>query len=187
VEWDLGIFYYVLAMFILTGVINSVNLTDGLDGLASSVTLLVGVFFAAVGFWNGMAEPDGGMVLLGAIMMGACGGFLVYNFYPARVFMGDTGSLSLGALLGTIAILAKQDLLLAIIGFVFVAEALSVMIQVFWYKRTKTRVFLMAPIHHHFEQKGWKETTVVIRFWVIGWLVAGLGMLAVVSPTAWGN
>ncbi|MBR5482668.1 MAG: phospho-N-acetylmuramoyl-pentapeptide-transferase [Alphaproteobacteria bacterium] len=184
-------FYIPFAMVVIAGASNAVNLSDGLDGLAAGLLIppfmVLGFIALLIGFEYYDFMPFPSLSIICSAVIGACLGFLWFNCSPAQIFMGDTGSLSLGALLGTIAILAKQDLLLAIIGFVFVAEALSVMIQVFWYKRTKTRVFLMAPIHHHFEQKGWKETTVVIRFWVIGWLVAGLGMLAVVSPTAWGN
>ncbi len=162
VTWDLGIFYYLLAMLILTGVINSVNLTDGLDGLASSVTLLVGAFFTACGFWNGLAEPDGGIVLLGALLIGACGGFLVYNFYPARVFMGDTGSLFLGGLVVGGAFMLDNPLLVVIFGIWYIVETFSVIIQVGYFKLTHgKRFFKMAPIHHHFEKCGWSEVKIV--------------------------
>ncbi len=162
VSVELGFFYYLLAMFILTGVINSVNLTDGLDGLASSVTLLVGAFFTACGFWNGMAEPDGGMVLLGALVMGSCGGFLVYNFYPARVFMGDTGSLFLGGLVVGGAFMMDNPLLLVVFGIWYLVETASVIIQVGYFKLTHgKRFFKMAPIHHHFEKCGWSEVKIV--------------------------
>ncbi len=162
IEVELGIFYYLLAMLLLTGVINSVNLTDGLDGLASSVTLLVGAFFAACGFWNGLAEPDGGTVLLGAILMGGCGGFLVYNFYPARVFMGDTGSLFLGGLVVGGAFMLKNPLLVVVFGIWYMVETLSVILQVGCFKLTHgKRLFKMAPIHHHFEKCGWSEVKVV--------------------------
>jgi len=162
VEWDFGIFYYLLAMLLLTGVINSVNLTDGLDGLASSVTLIVGAFFAAAGFWNGMAEPDGALVLLGGILMGACGGFLVYNFYPARVFMGDTGSLFLGAMVVGGAFMMDNPLLVVIFGIWYIVETASVILQVGYFKLTHgKRLFKMAPIHHHFEKCGWSEVKVV--------------------------
>ncbi|MBR5444906.1 MAG: phospho-N-acetylmuramoyl-pentapeptide-transferase [Clostridia bacterium] len=178
VEWDLGIFYYVLAMFILTGVINSVNLTDGLDGLASSVTLLVGVFFAAVGFWNGMAEPDGGMVLLGAIMMGACGGFLVYNFYPARVFMGDTGSLFLGGLVVGGAFMMENPLLLVVFGIWYIVETVSVILQVGYFKLTHgKRLFKMAPIHHHFEKCGFSEIKIVCMASIITLIACVISLL----------
>lgn len=162
VELELGIFYYVLAMLLLTGIINSVNLTDGIDGLASGVTLIVGVFFAAAGFLNGQAEPDGGLTLLGGIMMGACGGFLVYNFYPARVFMGDTGSLFLGGLVVGGSFMMQNPLLVVVFGIVYILETVSVMLQVMYFKLTHgKRLFLMAPIHHHFEKKGWSEIKIV--------------------------
>ena len=161
-ELELGILYYVFAMVLLTGIINSVNLTDGIDGLASGVTLIVGVFFAAVGFLNGQAEPDSGLTLLGGIMMGACGGFLVYNFYPARVFMGDTGSLFLGGLVVGGSFMMKNPLLVVVFGIVYIIETASVMLQVGYFKLTHgKRLFLMAPIHHHFEKKGWSEIKIV--------------------------
>ncbi|MBQ7921850.1 MAG: phospho-N-acetylmuramoyl-pentapeptide-transferase [Clostridia bacterium] len=162
VEIELGIFYYVFAMLLLTGIINSVNLTDGIDGLASGVTLIVGVFFAAAGFLNGQAEPDSGLLLLGSIIMGACGGFLVYNFYPARVFMGDTGSLFLGGLVVGGSFMMKNPLLVVVFGIVYIIETASVMLQVLYFKLTHgKRLFLMAPIHHHFEKKGWSEVKIV--------------------------
>lgn len=161
-EIELGIFYYIFAMLLLTGMINSVNLTDGIDGLASGVTLIVGVFFAAAGFLNGQAEPDSGLLLLGGIIMGACGGFLVYNFYPARVFMGDTGSLFLGGLVVGGSFMMKNPLLVVVFGIVYIIETASVMLQVLYFKLTHgKRLFLMAPIHHHFEKKGWSEIKIV--------------------------
>jgi len=181
-EWDLGIFYYVLAMLILTGVINSVNLTDGLDGLASSVTLLVGVFFAACGFLNGMAEPDGGMVLLGAILIGACGGFLVYNFYPARVFMGDTGSLFLGGLVVGGAFMLDNPLLVVIFGIWYIVETVSVILQVGYFKLTHgKRLFKMAPIHHHFEKCGMSEVQIVCMASVITLIACVLSLISTIN------
>jgi len=162
VEVELGIAYYIFAMILLTGIINSVNLTDGIDGLASGVTLIVGVFFAAAGFMNGQAEPNSGLLLLGGILMGACGGFLVYNFYPARVFMGDTGSLFLGGLVVGGSFMMKNPLLVIVFGIVYIIETASVMLQVVYFKLTHgKRLFLMAPIHHHFEKKGWTEIKIV--------------------------
>ena len=181
-EWDLGIFYYVLAMLILTGVINSVNLTDGLDGLASSVTLLVGVFFTACGFMNGMAEPDGGMILLGAILMGACGGFLVYNFYPARVFMGDTGSLFLGGLVVGGAFMMDNPLLVVVFGIWYIVETLSVMLQVGYFKLTHgKRLFKMAPIHHHFEKCGWSEVKIVCMASIITLIACVISLISTIN------
>ncbi len=162
-EIDFGFAYYVIALLLLTGVINSVNLTDGLDGLCSSVTLVVGVFFTLCGFLNGMAEPDGGLLLLGAVMIGGCAGFLVYNFYPARVFMGDTGSLFLGGLVVGGAFMMDNILLVLLFGIVYIIETASVMLQVAYFKLTKgKRLFKMAPIHHHFEKCGWSEIRIGI-------------------------
>ena len=159
---DFGIFYYVLAMLLLTGIVNSVNLTDGIDGLASSITLVVGAFFSCAAFSNGMAEPDGGLALLGALLMGGCGGFLVYNFHPARVFMGDTGSLFLGAMVVGGAFMMKNPLLVIIYGIWYILETVSVILQVGYFKLTHgKRLFKMAPIHHHFEKCGWSENRIV--------------------------
>lgn len=160
---DLGIFYYVIAMLLLTGVINSVNLTDGIDGLCSSVTLVVGVMFAVAAYTNGMAEPDSPLLLLGGLMIGACAGFLVYNFYPARVFMGDTGSLFLGGLVVGGAFMMKNPLIVVVFGIVYIIETASVILQVGYFKLTHgKRLFKMSPIHHHFEQCGWSEVKIVV-------------------------
>lgn len=157
-EVDFGAAYYVVALLLLTGVINSVNLTDGLDGLCSGVTLIVGIFFTAAGFLTGLAEPDGGLLLLGAVMTGSCAGFLVYNFYPARVFMGDTGSLFLGGLVVGGAFMLDNILLVLLFGVVYIVETASVILQVTYFKLTHgKRLFKMAPIHHHFEKCGWSE------------------------------
>lgn len=179
-------FYIPFAMIVIAGTSNAVNLSDGLDGLAAGLSVISFIAFAILAYVAGtpvsvflghtfIPGAQEVAVICGATI-GACLGFLMFNCSPAQIFMGDTGSLALGALLGTVAVMIKQEILLAIIGVIFVIEALSVMIQVFWYKRTKTRVFLMAPIHHHFEQKGWKEQTVVIRFWVIAFLASLLGL-----------
>jgi len=183
---NLSLLYIPFAMVVIAGASNAVNLSDGLDGLAAGLSFIAFTAFAIIGgvtgsqnagYFNSPFIPGSSEAAIVCVATaGACLGFLWFNCSPARVFMGDTGSLALGALLGTIAVILKHELLLAIIGIVFVAEALSVMIQVFWYKRTKTRVFLMAPIHHHFEQLGWKETAVVIRFWIIALLAAVLGL-----------
>lgn len=157
-EVDFGFAYYVVALLLLTGVINSVNLTDGLDGLCSSVTFVVGIFFTLAGFLNGLAEPDGGLLLLGAVMSGSCAGFLVYNFYPARVFMGDTGSLFFGGLVVGGAFMVDNILLVLLFGIVYIIETASVILQVTYFKLTHgKRLFKMAPIHHHFEKCGWSE------------------------------
>lgn len=181
IDVELGIFYYVLAMLLLTGVINSVNLTDGLDGLASSITLLVGAFFTACGFLTGMAEPDNGLVLLGALLMGGCGGFLVYNFYPARVFMGDTGSLFLGGMVVGGAFMLDDPLLVVIFGIWYIVETVSVILQVGYFKLTHgKRLFKMAPLHHHFEKCGWSEVKIVCMASVIT-------LIACVVSLVWGR
>ena len=162
-EIDFGFFYYVIALLLLTGVDNAVNLTDGLDGLCSSVTLVVGLFFTAAGYMNGLAEPDGDVILLGAVLIGACAGFLVYNFYPARVFMGDTGSLFLGGLVVGGSFMIDNPLLVVIFGIVYIIETASVILQVGYFKLTHgKRLFKMAPIHHHFEKCGWSEIKIGI-------------------------
>ncbi len=162
-EVDFGFAYYAVALLLLTGVINSVNLTDGIDGLCSEVTLVVGVFFTLAAFLNGMAEPHGGLLLLGAVMVGGCAGFLVYNFYPARVFMGDTGSLFLGGLVVGGAFMMDNILLVLLFGLVYILETASVMLQVTYFKLTHgKRLFKMAPIHHHFEKCGWSEIKIGI-------------------------
>lgn len=160
---DLGVLYYVVAMLLLTGIMNSVNLTDGIDGLCSSVTLVVGLFFTAAGYLNSLAEPDGTLILLGALLVGSCAGFLVYNFYPARVFMGDTGSLYLGGLVVGGAFMMNNPLLVIVFGIVYIIETASVMLQVAYFKLTHgKRLFKMAPIHHHFEKCGWSEIKIVV-------------------------
>ena len=158
VELDLGIFYYILSILLITGIINSVNLTDGIDGLASTVTLAVAAFFSVAAF-SLSALPE---AIIAAITLGCCLGFLVYNFYPARVFMGDTGSLFLGGLVIGMAYMISNPLIIVIVGIIYILEALSVMIQVTYYKLTHgKRFFKMAPIHHHFEKCGWSELKIV--------------------------
>lgn len=175
---DFGVFYYVIVMLLLTGIVNSVNLTDGIDGLASSITLIVGAFFACAGFLNGLAEPDGGLVLLGAILMGGCGGFLVYNFHPARVFMGDTGSLFLGALVVGGAFMMKNPLLVIVYGIWYIMETASVILQVGFFKLTHgKRLFKMAPIHHHFEKCGWSENRIVFTATAVTAIVAVIALI----------
>ena len=187
---NLWLFYVPFAMVVIAGASNAVNLSDGLDGLAGGLLVAAFAFFALAAYVCGTdvaqyfyvrALPGMGEVaVVCAAVAGGCVGFLWFNAPPAKVFMGDTGSLALGALLGTVAVMLKQEVMLAIVGGIFVLEALSVMIQVFWFKRTGRRVFKMAPIHHHFEQCGWPETTVVLRFWIVALmlLLAGLPALA---------
>ncbi len=184
----LGILYIPFVAFYLTGFSNAVNLTDGLDGLASGCIVIASMAFAATAYIVGRVDwstylgiqyvqPSGEVTVFVLALAGATLAFLWYNAHPAQVFMGDTGSLALGGALATIAILIKQELLLIIIGAIFVAEALSVMIQVTSYKyRNGKRVFLMAPLHHHFEMLGWKETQIVVRFWILAFLFAVLGL-----------
>ncbi|MEE8722876.1 MAG: phospho-N-acetylmuramoyl-pentapeptide-transferase [Eggerthellaceae bacterium] len=165
--------YLVIISILLVGMCNAVNLTDGLDGLAAGTVMVVMVVMAAIAYRSDMLEPG---ILAGAIA-GACIGFLWFNAYPANIFMGDTGSLALGMALGCLAVVTKTEFVVIIIGGLFVCEALSVMIQVAHYKRTGRRVFLMAPLHHHFEKKGWSETKVVVRFWIISGMFAGAGFV----------
>ena len=160
-EVELDIFYYVLALLLLTGVNNAVNLTDGIDGLCSSVTLVVGVFFALAAF---VLDRGGeSLTVSSGVVIGAAAGFLVYNFYPARVFMGDTGSLFLGGLVVGGAFMMENPLLVIVFGFWYILETASVMLQVGYFKLTHgKRIFKMAPIHHHFEQCGWSEIKIVV-------------------------
>lgn len=175
-------------IFVVTGSSNAVNLTDGLDGLAAGCLIMVASCLALIAFISNnidiagylnilYIEGSGEIAIYLAAFAGACLGFLWYNSHPAQVFMGDTGSLALGGIIGVSAVLLKREFLLGIVGGIFVVEALSVIIQVGSYKlRDKKRVFLCAPIHHHFEYKGWPETKVVIRFWIIGLLLAIIGV-----------
>ena len=184
---DLGVFYIAFGAFVIVAFGNAVNLTDGLDGLATMPVIIACVAFMIIAYLVGNAKyatylgiphvPGAGdlTVLCGSIV-GAGLAFLWFNAPPAAVFMGDTGSLALGGVLGTIAVVAHHEFVLAVIGGLFVVEALSVIIQVFWFKRTGRRVFKMAPIHHHFEQLGWAESTVVIRFWIVALVLALAGL-----------
>ncbi len=181
----------LFSLFVITGSSNAVNLTDGLDGLAAGTTVQVCVVLAIFGFLSNHGEiaqylnlyyieGSGEIAIFLSAMFGACLGFLWYNGHPAEVFMGDTGSLSLGALLGISAILLRREFLLALIGGIFVVEALSVIIQVLSFRlRNKKRVFLCAPLHHHFEYMGMKETKVVLRFWIVGFILAIIGLASI--------
>jgi phospho-N-acetylmuramoyl-pentapeptide-transferase len=184
---DLGWLYLPFGIFVIVGASNAVNLTDGLDGLAIVPAMIAAGCFAMIAYLAGNAifanylqihhVPGAGelAVFCGA-MVGASLGFLWFNAPPAMVFMGDTGSLSIGAALGAISVVTKHELVLAIIGGLFVLEAASVIVQVASFKMTGRRVFRMAPLHHHFEQKGWAEPTIVIRFWIIAWILAIAGL-----------
>ncbi|SHN15010.1 phospho-N-acetylmuramoyl-pentapeptide-transferase [Gracilibacillus kekensis] len=173
ISFDLGWFYPIFIIVMLVGASNAVNLTDGLDGLlAGTAAVAFGAF--AILAWYG--TPDLNVTLFSLSVVGALLGFLVFNAHPAKVFMGDTGSLALGGAIGAIAILLKLEILLVIIGGVFVIETLSVMIQVISFKTRGKRIFLMSPLHHHYELKGWSEWRVVTTFWTVGVLFAVLGI-----------
>ncbi len=185
--FELGPFYYVFAAVVIVGAGNAVNLTDGLDGLAIMPVIIAAGTFAVIAYLVGRADYSaylgiphvrgaGELAILCAAIMGAGLAFLWFNAPPAAVFMGDTGSLAMGGALGAIAVASQHEIVLAIVGGLFVVEALSVIIQVFWFKRTGRRVFRMAPIHHHFEQLGWSESKVVIRFWIVAIVLALMGL-----------
>lgn len=177
---QLGFAYYILAFLIIVGATNAVNLTDGLDGLASGTSAVAAIAFSVIGLMIYSTESSvaaESVAFFGAIVTAVCLGFLVFNINPAKVFMGDTGSLALGGAFAGMAILTKTELLLVVIGGIFVMEALSVIIQVISFKTRGVRVFKMSPIHHHFELSGWSEQTVVNRFWFGGAVLAILGVI----------
>ena len=185
---NLGIWTYLFYLLIIVGSSNAVNLTDGLDGLASGCTVMAGICFGVFTYLAGNTKAasyleipyyasSGELAVVSLALAGAALGFLWWNCHPAKVFMGDTGSLAIGGLLGVLAICCKQELMLAIVGGVFVAEALSVILQVASFKMTGKRIFKMSPLHHHFELSGWKENTVTVRFWIMA-IVLGLFGLA---------
>jgi phospho-N-acetylmuramoyl-pentapeptide-transferase len=174
--WDTDIYlgpavYLILTFVVLAGASNGVNLTDGLDGLAAGVCAIVFLAYTAITITTGQE----GLALLSACLVGATVGFLWFNAFPATIFMGDTGSLGLGGAIGALAIMTQTELLLIVIGGVFVIEALSVAVQVLTFKAFRRRVFLMAPIHHHFEMLAWSETKIMLRFWIIAAVFAGIG------------
>nr|WP_247718231.1 phospho-N-acetylmuramoyl-pentapeptide-transferase [Qipengyuania proteolytica] len=184
---ELGWFYYLFAAVVIVGAGNAVNLTDGLDGLATMPVIIAAGTFAIIAYLVGRVDYSeylgiphvagaGELAIFCAAIMGAGLAFLWFNAPPAAVFMGDTGSLALGGALGAIAVATHHEIVLGIVGGLFVFEALSVIIQVFWFKRTGKRVFRMAPIHHHFEQLGWSESKVVIRFWIVAIILAMMGL-----------
>lgn len=172
-ELDLGYWFYPFLFFVVIGTVNGTNFTDGLDGLLSSVTVLTATFFTvvAIGTASGL-DP----IICAAV--GALLGFLVFNVYPARVFMGDTGSLALGGLIASVAVMQRMPVYIVIVGFIYFAEVLSVIIQVTYFKKTGKRVFKMAPIHHHFELCGWPETKVVAIFSIVTALLCLVGLIA---------
>ncbi len=182
-----GYAFPVVGMLVMLGASNAVNLTDGLDGLAIVPTIIACAVFALIAYLVGnrvfadylqlnSVYGVGELMVFLSALIGAGLGFLWFNAPPAAVFMGDTGSLALGGALGAVAVATKHEIVLAIVGGLFVVETVSVIIQVFWYKRTGRRVFLMAPLHHHFEKKGWAEPTIVIRFWIVSMILALVGL-----------
>ncbi|MBC6980571.1 MULTISPECIES: phospho-N-acetylmuramoyl-pentapeptide-transferase [unclassified Caulobacter] len=184
---NLGWFYIAFGAIVIAGFSNAVNLTDGLDGLAIVPVMMAAAAFGIISYLVGnfvfanylqvhFVPGSGELAVICASLIGAGMGFLWYNAPPAKIFMGDTGSLALGGALGAMAVATKHELVLVLVGGLFVAEALSVMIQVGYFKLTKKRVFLMAPIHHHFEKLGWPESTVVIRFWIVSAMMALIGL-----------
>jgi phospho-N-acetylmuramoyl-pentapeptide-transferase len=186
-EVELGLLWLPVALFVLVGASNAVNLTDGLDGLAIGPTITTAGTFAILAYLAGHAElaeylniphveGAGELSIFALALVGAGLGFLWFNCYPAQLFMGDVGSLAIGGALGSLALITKHEILLALVGGVFVMETLSVMLQVFWFKRTGRRILLMSPIHHHFEKLGWSEPKIIVRFWIISVLLALVGL-----------
>ena len=184
---NLGWFFIPFSVFVIVGSSNAVNLTDGLDGLATVPVILVAACFAFISYVTGnivfsdylhipYIEGAGEVTIFCGAIIGSCLGFLWFNAPPAKIFMGDTGSLALGGSLGSIGIITKHEIVLAITGGLFVFEAISVIVQVLSFKITGKRIFKMAPVHHHFEKKGWPESTVVIRFWIISIILAMIGL-----------
>lgn len=163
--------YLALIFIMVTGFSNAVNLTDGLDGLAAGTVMIVMLAYAAISFRQNTLSTG----ILAAAVAGACVGFLWYNSHPADIFMGDTGSLGLGAIVAVLAVTTKTELISVIIGGIYIVEVLSVILQIASFKLTGKRIFRMAPLHHHFEMKGWSETKVMVRFWIVTGILAGLG------------
>ncbi len=168
---ELGPFYPVLIYLVLAGTTSAVNLTDGLDGLAAGCAAIVLLAYIAIAF----VTEDYDLAMLAGCLVGACIGFLWFNAFPATIFMGDTGSLGLGGAIAGLAVMTHTEVLLILLGGIFVIEALSVAIQVFSFQTTRRRVFLMAPIHHHFELKGWSETKIILRFWIVASIFCAIG------------
>ena len=173
IDIEFGWLYGLAILFILVGASNAVNLTDGLDGLAGGLSAIAFIAFALISLSVGFDEIG----IFSLILIGSLMGFLIFNTYPAKVFMGDTGSLALGALMGAIAILTHRELTLLVVAFVFVVETLSVIIQTFWVQVLHRKLFLMTPIHHHFEKLGWSESDIVKLFWVVGLILSMAGIL----------
>lgn len=173
-DFQMGLAYFPLFVFVILGTANAVNFTDGLDGLAGGLLAIAYSVFAVISYFFGLPI----LAVFCTIIVAALAGFLWFNVPPAKIYMGDTGSLALGATLGVIAMMTNALFILIIVGFIFILETLSVILQLFWKKYFKKKLFLIAPIHHHFEAKGWSETQIVMRFWILG-AIAGIGGLIV--------
>jgi phospho-N-acetylmuramoyl-pentapeptide-transferase len=169
---DLGFAFPVLIYLVIAGSSSAVNLTDGLDGLAAGCAAIVMLAYVGITY---LTTGSSDLALISACIVGGCVGFLWFNAFPATIFMGDTGSLALGGAIGAMAVMTNTTILLLLLGGIFVIEALSVMIQVFWFRSFRKRVFLMAPIHHHFELRGWSETKIILRFWIVAIVCAAIG------------
>lgn len=185
--WDMGVWYIPFVILVIVATSNAVNLTDGLDGLAIGCVIMVAITYSILSYVTGHVKfceylkipyvaGSGELAIFCSALVGAGLGFLWYNCHPAEVFMGDTGSLSLGGVLGAVAVLIHKEMLLLIAGGIFVAEALSVILQVISFRLAKKRIFLMSPLHHHFELKGWNETKVTVRFWIVGAILVFLSL-----------
>ncbi|MFH1640890.1 MAG: phospho-N-acetylmuramoyl-pentapeptide-transferase, partial [Candidatus Omnitrophota bacterium] len=183
ISWELGVLYVLFVILVITGSSNSVNLTDGLDGLAIGIVIMVALAFSVLSYVSGNIKfsnyllipyipGSGELMVFCASILGAGLGFLWFNCYPASIFMGDVGSLALGGAIGTVALLIKKELLLVIVGGIFVLEVLSVILQCASFRLTGKRIFKIAPLHHHFQFLGWPETKVIVRFWIVASLLA---------------
>lgn len=177
IKWDIGFFYGLFILFVLVAASNAVNLTDGLDGLAGGLSLICFVTFGIISWHTGWLDGYEDIAILAFVMVGALLGFLIFNVNPAKVFMGDTGSLALGATLGAYAIMTRHEVLLVLIGIVFVLETLSCIIQIVYYKLTHKRFFPMTPIHHTFEKLGMQEKTIVKMFWIVGIIASTIALI----------
>ena len=177
IKWELGFFYGIFILFVLVGTTNAVNITDGLDGLCGGLSVMAFLAYGVISWGSNWISGYDGMAIFAFVLVGSIMGFLLFNTHPARVFMGDTGSLALGGVLASIAILTHHEISLVIIGGVFVIETLSSFIQIIAIRKFNKKVFLKAPLHHHFEELGWSETDIVKVFWVAGFLLAMFGVI----------
>lgn len=177
IKWELGFFYGIFILFVLVGTTNAVNITDGLDGLCGGLSVMAFLAYGVISWGSNWISGYDGMAIFAFVLVGSIMGFLLFNTHPARVFMGDTGSLALGGALASIAILTHHEISLVIIGGVFVIETLSSFIQIIAIRKFNKKVFLKAPLHHHFEELGWSETDIVKVFWVAGFLLAMFGVI----------